>query len=167
MRRHLLSLLLFKVRILRFFIAILCLGVLPLNPALATGDSDKLDPPRSVIGWGVGFTGLVHIDYQRWMADYTSFEVGLTPLVLHNVVAVAVTQHINIAQSATNLVLSGMWMQIVNMGGIAGGPGVRVGVEHMNQRFGVSLAGGPATAIGGEFHGDLLGDARLTFWKVK
>ena len=166
MVRHI-SLLLFKVLILRFFIAILCFGVLPLDSALANSDSVKLDLPRSAIGWGVGFTGLLHIDYQRWMADHTSFEVGLTPLVLHNVVAVAVTQHINIAPSATNLVLSGMWMQIVNMGGIAGGLGVRVGVEHMNQRFGVSLAGGPSIAIGGEFHGDLLGDARLTFWKVK
>ena len=161
------SLLLFKVCILRFFIAILCFGVLPLNPALANSDSDKLDPPRSAIGCGVGFTGLLHIDYQRWITGHTSFEVGLTPLLLHNVVVVAVTQHINIASSATNLVSSGMWMQIVNMGGIAGGPGVRVGVEHMNQRFGFSLAGGPAIAIGGEFHGDLLGDARLTFWKVK
>ena len=153
---------------LRFFIAILCFGVLPLNPAFANSDSDKLDPPRSAIGCGVGFTGLLHIDYQRWMTDHTSFEVGLTPLVLHNVVAVAVTQHINIASSATssdtNLVLSGMWMHIFNLGGIAGGPGARVGVERMGQRFGVSLAGGPAIAIGGEFNGDLLGDARLTLW---
>ena len=134
-------------------------------------DSDSLDPTRSAFGAGVGFAGLLHIDYQRWMTEQTSFEVGLTPLIVHNVVAVAVTQHFNLPSSTksfdTNLVVSGMWMHIVNMGGIAGGPGMRMGLEIINQRFGVSLAGGPAIAIGGEFDGDLLGDVRLTFWKVK
>ena len=117
---------------MRRYISLLLFIGLAWGQSYNYSDSDSLDPTRSAFGAGVGFTGLLHIDYQRWMTEQTSFEVGLTPLILHNVVAVAVTQHFNLPSSTksfdTNLVVSGMWMHIVNMGGIAGGPGMRMGL---------------------------------------
>ena len=154
---------------LRLLMISICLSLTPLSTAQANDDS--LPPLKSAIGGGVGFAGLLHIDYQRWVASNTSIELGLTPMVLHNVVAGAVTQHIplnaNTKSVNTNLVLSGMWVHIINMGGIAGGPGFRAGIEALGKRYGASLAGGPAIAIGGEFDGTLLVDARLTLWRVK
>ena len=155
----------------RILLSLLCFSWMGFTPASAESAPGTLAPPRSALGGGIGYTGIVHIDYQRWVADRTSIEVGLTPLLLHNVVAVGVTQHIRLAPAATtsdtSIVLTGMWMHIVNMGGIAGGPGARVGVEHLWQKFGISLATGPAVALGGEFHGDILVDARLTLWRLK
>ena len=141
-----------------------------LSPAFAENEPRKLDSPESAFGGGVGFTGLLHIDWHRWVSDHTSIELGLTPMLLHNVASIAVTQHIDVAPSVEsidhNLVVSGTVVGIANIGGILVGPGMRAGYELWTQRFGISLAAGPSIAIGGEFNGDLFGDARLTVWTV-
>lgn len=105
----------------RILLSLICFSWMGLTPAAAESDPSTLAPPRSALGGGIGYMGVVHIDYQRWVAERTSIEVGLTPLLVHNVVAVGVTQHIRLAPAATtsdtSLVLTGMWMHIVNMGG--------------------------------------------------
>ncbi len=155
----------------RLIVVCACAWLLSLAPAHANTDPGKLESPRYAIGGGIGFAGLVHVDYQKWVTDNHSIEVGLTPLLLHNVAALAVNQHINMAPSSTsaehNLVVGATYVGIVNLGGVAAGPGVRVGYELLMRRFGFSLTGGPGIVLGGQFSGDLLPDVRLTLWGVR
>ena len=157
--------------VVRCFLSILGLGLLFVNPVLANSDEQQeASAARAAFGVGIGYPSLLHLDYQRRMMNNMSWEIGLTPMLMHNVVSIAVTKHVDLnstASSDTDFLVSGMWTHIVNIGGIAGGPGVRVGVERMSQRSGYSLTGGPLVVIGGEFNGDLLFDIRLTRWKLK
>ena len=152
-------------------LALLFLSTTLVNPVFAEEVADQSTSPNYAVGGGVGFAGLLHVDYQRWVATNTSIELGLTPLLLHNVVALAFTQHINLApangSTNHNFLVSGMAVSVINIGGIMTGPGVRIGYEMLTKRFGISLTAGPAIAIGGEFGGQILPDARLTLWRVK
>ncbi len=174
------------MHMLRLFFVALCVWSVTLSPAFAKDEPSDLDPPRATIGGGVGFVGLLHVDYQRWVKDHTSIEVGLTPMILHNVAAVALTRHIDMGQGGSgdqHLLVSGTLGGMVNLAGVAAGPGVRVGYERLTGRFRVSLAAGAIVAIHrvefwpmggdvpwidrGEFAGKIIPDVRLTFWAVK
>ena len=145
--------------------------ILGTADARADGSGAPLESPRSAIGGGVGFPGLIHVDYQRWLGSGTFVEVGLTPLGLHNVGAVSINQELNLAPNSARVdhgVTVGVhWVHIVNIGGIAGGPGVRLGYQFRTRRFGVSLSSGSVTTVGGEFAGEGGFDTRLTLWRVK
>ena len=151
---------------------LICLWFVGMNQAVAQDDSGELEPPRSAFGGGVGFMGLLHIDYHRWVADDMSIEVGLTPLFMLNVASAGATRHINLAPSASNdhnLVVSAVVVGIVGImdGTPAFGPGVRVGYEWLARRVGISLAGGPVVFVGPRSIGVLAPDVRLTVWGVK
>ena len=91
-------------------------------------------------------------------------------MLMHNVAAIAVTKQLELSSSEsfdTSFILSGMWTHLVNIGGIAGGPGLRIGVERVSNRSGYSFTGGPLVVVGGDFNGDILFDLRLTFWKLR
>ena len=44
--------------------------------------------PRKMVGAGVGFAELIHLDYQRWVTEQTSIDVALTPLLVLNILSV-------------------------------------------------------------------------------
>lgn len=137
--------------------------------------ADSVEPsvaqPQWAVGGGVGFAGLVHVDYQRWIDDRSFVEVGLTPLLLHNVVSVAFNQELPLAsgsgQSEHGLTVGATWVHVVNMGIIVGGPGARLGYQFRRGGFGASVSGGAGVALGAENRGYVIPDARITLWQVK
>ncbi len=130
--------------------------------------------PKSAIGAGVGFPGLLHVDYQHWVKPQTSIEVNLTPLVLLNVGVVGVNHHIPLSSSTPqdhNLLVSGNVMTLVGMmdGSPAFGVGGRVGYEWFLKHVGFSVAAGPSLlqTTGGPVRLQPLVGGRLTMWYVK
>ena len=163
-----------------FFIAG-CWCLADPNMAYAQDTDVKLTPPESAFGVGVGFIAPLHIGYQRWVAEQTSIEVGFAPLILHNEVAVGVTQHIGFAPAASkehSLIVSGHFVGMATVlacnGVFCGGLGFRVGYEVLAQRYGFSVAGGliasPTMFISPDIidpYSDFYPEVRLTVWRVK
>ena len=137
--------------------------ILGLSEARADDSAAPLEAPRSAIGGGVGFPGLIHVDYQRWLGKGTFVELGLTPMLLHNVGAVSINQEFNLTANSSRvdhgIAVGAHWVHIVNIGGIAGGPGVRLGYQFRTRGFGISLSSGFVSNLGT--------DTRITFWRVK
>ena len=136
--------------------------------------ADSMDPPRLAVGGGVGFIGLLHVDYSHWVARNTSVDLGLTPLIYLDVGGLGLTQHVPFSSSASsehNLVVSGMVTGLVGImdGSPAVGPGARAGYEWLGEHLGVSATLGAVYVVGqgdslGE--GDVAPDVRLTMWFV-
>jgi len=139
--------------------------------ARADSSVESVAPPTSAVGGGVGFPGIVHVDYQRWIGKHTFVELGLTPLLLHNVVSVGLNQELRLSPSSWKtehgLAVGAEWMHIVNIGGIAGGPGVQLGYQFRRGWFGMSVSGWVGQAVGGEFSGEGLQSTNVTLWAVK
>lgn len=113
----------------------------------------------------MGFTGLLHVDYQNWVGKKTSIEIGLTPLLLHNVLLVAANHRIGQSNYNKNPIVSGAYLGITNMGFTFNGVGGRVGWEALGEEVGFSIVGGPFVGVGdGSFRP--LVDVRVTAWGV-
>ena len=145
--------------------------ILGISEARADEGAAPLEAPRSAIGGGVGVPGLIHVDYQRWLGKGTFVELGLTPMLLHNVGAVSINQEFNLTPNSSRvdhgIAVGAHWVHVVNIGVIGGGPGVRLGYQFRTRGFGVSLSSGVVRAVGGESAGDTGTDTRITFWRVK
>jgi hypothetical protein len=151
----------------RFLFASILIILGCVNSAHAEESSGMAPHPNYGIGGGVGFTSLLHIDYQNWINEKSSIEVGLTPMLLHNVLLVAYNHHINLKTEGTrthNLVASGGYLGIANLGFIFNGVGARVGYEILGDKRGFSLV------VGGFVSPDelkALPSVRLTIWGLK
>ena len=152
----------------RTFICFLLYFIVGINSANAQYEQSTL-PPRYAIGGGLGWTGMIHVDYQNWITEKTSVELGLTPLLLHNVLLVSANRHIEISKTPStnrNLLVSGSYLGIANIGFIYNGVGVRVGYESLKNRVGYSLVGGPFVRLDIADSQPML-DVRATVWWIK
>jgi len=151
-------------------LALLLLGVAPTVGWSAT-DPGSLPPVRHSLGAGVGFVGLVHVDYSRGLAEGWRLDAGLTPLLVLNVGVVGATRLLPIgtdAHAQYNLLLSGTVGGIVGMmdGTPAAGPGARIGIERVSKHVGLSVAAGGLAVVGQGLNVSPLPDVRLTLCRV-
>lgn len=132
------------------------LGILPLlligplgflAPAYAESAeaTDAPGPVKHALGVGMGLPSLLHLDYQRWFSERSSIDVSLTPLLLHNVLVVSYKHHIELKTStkgAHNLLVSGGYMGIANLGFVFNGVGAGAGYEYLGESVGISGVAG-------------------------
>ena len=110
--------------------------------ALSVENEEKEQEP--ILGVGLGFVHLLHIDYRRPFKEELSFELSVTPLLMLNVVTFGVSKQVPLtytAQLQRQLSLSGGVMGIVGImdGSPALGPNIRFGYERLGKRFGYRL----------------------------
>lgn len=129
---------------------------------------------RHAFGVGLGVPTLLHVDYQGWFGERSSIEINLTPMLLHNVVVVSYNHHLELARDASsshNLLLSGGYMGVANIGYIFQGIGIRAGYEHIRPSVGISgVVGAFVTPMGDESFGSgqrFLPQLQVTVWLLR
>ena len=98
-------------------------------------------PVKHAFGAGLGLPSLLHLDYQFWFNERSSMDVALTPLLLHNVLVVGYNHHVELKTNTMgthNLLISGGYMGIVNMGFLFNGFGAGTGYEFLGESVGIS-----------------------------
>ena len=118
-----------------------------LAPAHAES-AEVVEAPRAVkhaFGVGMGIPSLLHLDYQLWFNERSSMDVALTPLLLHNVLVVGYKHHIQLNANTSgthNLLISGGYMGVANLGFLFSGVGAGTGYEYLGRSVGISGVAG-------------------------
>lgn len=144
-----------------------------LAPSVGWSDADSSarSPVNHSLGAGIGWVGMVHVDYSRGLREGWRVEAGLTPLLVLNVGVVGATRYVPLhstARAEHNLLMTGTVGGIVGIldGTPAFGPGGRLGAERVSDKVGIAVTAGGLVVVGADLDVSPLPDVRLTLSRV-